>query len=295
MARDPTQTTKLRSRFRAETRRRIVELLALTQLVIVEHDLLGLRPYQHPLAFVLFPAGDRQGKLRAFNDWFNNAIYSILLAGGALWMLRHLEDAYGMGAAAAARQLGIVPMVQGMERFYLERAVRDLEGIADATVARATRVVGDQLAARNFSADRIARVVNRNVRDIALVRLAYLANTSIVQANNGGRLAQFRAAGVTQVGILPEKLPSLVQLGLTAVAAAALARRPKRPRYEIVTAGDDRVCDECDKLAAAGPYDIDEVEGLLPVHPNCRCAFILVEDLEEARRTLRGMGITPRI
>jgi hypothetical protein len=300
MARDPTGTAKLRSRFRADTRRRIAELLALTTAVIVDHDLLGLRPFEHPLAHVLFPTGDRQGKLRAFNEWFGGAIYSVLLAGGGLWMLQHLEDAYVAGIMAAARQTAIGPIAPGMERFYLERAVRDLEGIADATVARATRVVADQLAARNFSASRMAREVTTAVRDIAPVRLAFLANTSTVSANNGGRLAQFRAAGVTQVGILPEKLPGLVTAGITAgLAAVALGRQlkreAKRRQVKIVTASDDRVCDECDKLAAGGPYDIDIAESLIPAHPNCRCAFVLVEDLEQARKTLRSMGIEPRI
>jgi hypothetical protein len=41
----------------------------------------------------------------------------------------------------------------------------------------------------------------------------------------------------------------------------------------IVTAGDDDVCDECQDISDEGPYSLDEAEGLIPAHPNCRCAF----------------------
>jgi hypothetical protein len=42
----------------------------------------------------------------------------------------------------------------------------------------------------------------------------------------------------------------------------------------ILTAGDDKVCEECQDIAADGPYDLDTARGLIPAHPNCRCAFI---------------------
>jgi hypothetical protein len=42
----------------------------------------------------------------------------------------------------------------------------------------------------------------------------------------------------------------------------------------VVTAGDDRVCAECEDLAAEGPYSLLEAWGMLPAHVNCRCAFV---------------------
>lgn len=41
----------------------------------------------------------------------------------------------------------------------------------------------------------------------------------------------------------------------------------------IVTQRDNRVCKDCLNLEASNPYFIDEVDGLLPVHPNCRCYY----------------------
>ena len=42
----------------------------------------------------------------------------------------------------------------------------------------------------------------------------------------------------------------------------------------VLTAGDDKVCQDCEDIAADGPYDLDQAKGLIPAHPNCRCAFI---------------------
>lgn len=50
----------------------------------------------------------------------------------------------------------------------------------------------------------------------------------------------------------------------------------------VQTAGDEKVCPECIALAAGGPYSVDEADTLLPVHPNCRCALVPVEEPAEA-------------
>jgi hypothetical protein len=42
----------------------------------------------------------------------------------------------------------------------------------------------------------------------------------------------------------------------------------------VLTAGDDKVCQDCEDIAEGGPYEIDEARELIPAHPNCRCAFI---------------------
>lgn len=47
----------------------------------------------------------------------------------------------------------------------------------------------------------------------------------------------------------------------------------------IVTMGDDRVCEFCIELAEANPYTIEEARAQLPHHINCRCV------VETARQT----------
>lgn len=42
---------------------------------------------------------------------------------------------------------------------------------------------------------------------------------------------------------------------------------------DIVTKGDMKVCQECLDLESNNPYNINEIDNLLPVHPNCRCEY----------------------
>ena len=41
---------------------------------------------------------------------------------------------------------------------------------------------------------------------------------------------------------------------------------------DIVTAGDDRVCDDCIEVEKNNPYSIEEAMNLIPIHPDCRCS-----------------------
>jgi hypothetical protein len=50
-----------------------------------------------------------------------------------------------------------------------------------------------------------------------------------------------------------------------------------RKLVTIVTAGDDRVCPICEDLEGI-TYTVEEASSVIPAHPNCRCAFVPVED-----------------
>jgi SPP1 gp7 family putative phage head morphogenesis protein len=53
--------------------------------------------------------------------------------------------------------------------------------------------------------------------------------------------------------------------GITEVVAMA----------EWETAGDARVCPDCDRLEGR-KFPLDEMEGMIPLHPNCRCVALPV-------------------
>lgn len=59
---------------------------------------------------------------------------------------------------------------------------------------------------------------------------------------------------------------------------------------DVVTAGDDLVCQECEDIEAEGPYTIDEARSLIPAHPRCRCAFAPVDEgiLSSVFGTIKG-------
>ena len=44
-------------------------------------------------------------------------------------------------------------------------------------------------------------------------------------------------------------------------------------RHGAVTVSDGLVCDDCLEIEDNNPHDVFEAQSLLPMHPNCRCAF----------------------
>ena len=52
-------------------------------------------------------------------------------------------------------------------------------------------------------------------------------------------------------------------------------------KAEWMTAGDDRVCPKCEALQGK-IFTLDEIELLIPLHPNCRCiALPWIEELQK--------------
>lgn len=415
---DPTGTAGLRRSFLAEGNRRLARVRSLTHTMLVEYDVMAARG--DPLAQLLPHPGNR---LAAFMQWFEQTVNAQLLGGR--WWERFLERAYRSGFEAGSALTHTPPGAAPLPAVFRELAGREFAGIAAALVQQVTRQAAGAALGRRKPQPMYRRVlpVLRKVGD-ARVRLA--TNTLTVKLHNSGRLAQFRAAGITRVGITPERLeprkPSrflkrdhlqhdhrlhdretkvqrllrqanellaeqkrqreeeqaqaeaeleayrtslaaeieshqagglVAQTAAQAEAelAAASARAEEEvaaakaataereaaaaeawqkvlaarkearaaeyaakaaarvagkgaaqaaeqavateveqvvapePAVEVAaeevnvqTAGDDRVCDECDDIAAAGPYSLDEAEDLIPAHPNCRCTFVPAVD-----------------
>jgi hypothetical protein len=439
---DPTGTAGLRRSFLAEGNRRLARVRSLTHTMLVEHDLMAARG--DPLAQLLPHPGNR---LAAFMQWFEQTVNAQLLGGR--WWERFLERAYRSGFDAGSALTHTPPGAAPLPAVFRELAGREFAGIAAALVQQVTRQAAGAALGRRKPQPMYRRIlpVLRKVGD-ARVRMA--TNTLTVKLHNSGRLAQYRAAGITRVGITPERLeprkPSRflkrdhlrhdhrlhdretaaqrqlqaatelfelqkrqreaeqavaqaeleaeqarvaaeveahmagamlglsraqAQVGLAAartqateeVAAAkaataarereaaaawqkvlaarkearaaeyaakaaeqaveqeaaqaaeeaaaaeaeteqaaaaeleqALAPEPAEEEaaaeeVNVQTAGDDRVCDECDELAADGPYSIDEADDLIPAHPNCRCALVPVL-ADPSQLSLLGFGAT---
>lgn len=61
------------------------------------------------------------------------------------------------------------------------------------------------------------------------------------------------------------------------VGVPTIPERLKRIGSEflnVLTAGDNRVCVICEALSENGPYSLEEAQGLLPAHIDCRCAWV---------------------
>jgi hypothetical protein len=278
---DPTGTTSLRRSFRQEGERRIAVIRTLLRIVVVEQDMLGLQKSAstslkaHFKLFASQPLSDDQ-KAQLFSTWFNNAVYAQVIGDGK-WIAENLVKAYKKGLVAAATDLKRDPPMFDetslVARVHAQQAKHELEGIMDATVQQCSRMVYTALLGK-VGPNVLYRWLLARVTAIALTRTNSWVNASVVATFNNAKLDYFKGQGLRRVGIDPESR------GTPHTHDARLVHdRKKKPLplpevVEVLTAGDDDVCEQCEDISHDGPYDIDTARTLIPAHPNCRCAFI---------------------
>jgi hypothetical protein len=274
--RDPTKTTKLRQAFRGEAQRKIRTLLTATQNMLVEQNALG--NLHHPMMLIAFfrqqlpsAAGTQ---LDIFTRWFNGAIYSTVVQEGR-WLAEHARRGYAHGLQRAEQQWTKTPMLAAPDDVYLKFYRNEIEGIADATVQQTTRAISTGLLNREGGRKLYRRVVAVTMKTLE-PRLYALGHQIIVQMHNQGILTQLKAAGHTHVSVIPEMLPRKI------VPKRDHAHIRDQELVNILTAGDDEVCEDCQDFADDGPHEIEEVENTLPLHVNCRCEYVPTDDMRYA-------------
>lgn len=142
------------------------------------------------------------------------------------------------------------------------RSFDELENVTTATATRMTRHLTDGLVKGDSPRD-IARDLDRDL-DIGENRSLVIARTEIVRAHAEGQLMALEELGVEEVGVV----------------------------VEWSTAGDDHVCELCQPLEGV-VLKIDEAKGMLPRHPNCRCAWLpanVGEDSKDQKDTKSSIG-----
>ena len=275
--RDPTRTTTLRKKFMGDMNRRFKKVGAAVRGLIVDDDVFGLKP-PVPLTFNVEPQAWRfqtsPQKLETFNKWFKEQIdQDILTVVGPKaepWTSTYVESAYKKGverafddthAAALAEN---VDFYEGSKQQFLNDAFRapetvsklrlisiqtfeELKGVTPSMSQQMSRILAQGLADGSGPA-KIAREMDKAIKKITRTRALVIARTEIVRAHAEGQL------------------DSMERLGIEEVEADV----------EWSTAGDDKVCARCEDAAADSPYTIDEARGQIPLHPNCRCAWIPV-------------------
>lgn len=123
------------------------------------------------------------------------------------------------------------------------RSFDELEDISTTMATRMTRHLTDGLV-RGASPREIARDLDRDI-EIGRGRALTIARTEIIRAHAEGQLMALEQLGVEEVGVA----------------------------VEWSTAGDDKVCELCQPLEGV-VLKLDEAKGMLPRHPNCRCAWV---------------------
>jgi len=300
---DPTHTTKLRNQFIVAFNKRFNELMIGIKMAVIDQDCFGLTKNKiniHQINLPLFQQFNYErssDKLNEFMKWLEEQVDKGLLdvrqmrqIGSAIdknWMNLYLFDSYKRGIIRARyemrkaglnitpiEEMGGIAAVMGLpmhiDRLGLiyTRAYNDLKGITDVMNSQISRVLAQGLAdgdGMREIARKLLSVINGNnaeslgVTDTlgrfipAKRRAEILARTEIVRAHHLAMIQEYRNWSLEGVIV----------------------------KAEWSTAKDDRVCDRCAPLEGR-IYTLDEIEGKIPYHPQCRCiALPYIEDLKK--------------
>lgn len=290
-SRDPTGTRPVRRALETSATRRwrLLELAA--RDVIVDRDAFGFRPGSPTVL-------DGDGKLRAFEAWFDSSIRAIVVGDGT-WFASHVVRGYGMGQRRGEKIAGS-PAAASVSslRVVIEAARADFQGIAAAVTQQVVRAASAVIMAK-LPPSQLYRSVLEVVRKVGVVRTRLFSSYVVVRAHAAGTLDALESAGVSSVGLEVEGVPVIRVGDLRPMgpgrAKKRLRTRTRRPvrsgkrraaieraeakleklkRVHVQTAGDDKVCPICEAIEEEGPYTIDQARSLIPAHPNCRCAFV---------------------
>lgn len=279
---DPTRTTTLRRRAVADVARRYRKLQRAILHLVVTEDAFGLRDRESAVfnaaavvrntrwAFVTDSA-----KITEFRKWLQDRIASDIEANqltvdpryaNAPWLSPYIGSAYRQGLVRAytdinasalatspdfyegSRAQFLIDAFNAPERrqtleLIFTRSYEQLRGVNEQMASRMSTVLADGFAQGRGPIE-VARNLNTIVGTIGRTRAETIARTEIIHAHAEGQLDGFEELGVDSI---------------TAMA-------------EWLTAGDGKVCPLCASLSGV-VMTVKEARGLIPRHPNCRCAW----------------------
>jgi SPP1 gp7 family putative phage head morphogenesis protein len=311
---DPTRTTALRRQLMGEMRKRFRKLRGEVNKLVIEDDAFGLAADKAAgqrgnaggsLASVL--VGNTRwrfesdaDKVASYRTWLKSRVRAGILEvspgqAETPWMEPYIKSAYKRGVvrahldthAARIAASSDLSFVQGGKEAFLEsafnspiaqskvkqlstRAFSQLEGVTAQMDQEMTRVLSDGLSAGHGSR-KIARELNQTVSGLEKRRALTIARTEIVHTHNEGQLDSFEAMGIEGVNVMAEWN----------------------------TAHDDKVCPLCEPMEGV-VLKISEARGMIPRHPNCRCAWLPADvgEIENEGTTTttwagKGQGLSP--
>lgn len=271
---DPTGTARLASQFQADMDRRWravrVAMVGAVQKFAVPHPAHGGDP------------------VRAFQSWLDETMRQVVLGGTGIWMLKYLRQSEAMAVARGQRLASSSAQPRSRLQSLLTMAGSELQGIMDATSQQATRAFAAGLLVGN-PANNTARTVAATADTVGKARGRLLTQFFIVRVFSAATLDAFRAAGVRRVGTKAEAKPTSTKRRTLDAKPAPKGKKLSElfekeekvqslGEVDVLTAGDDDVCEICEDISDGGPYDIDTAESLIPAHPRCRCAFVPTDD-----------------
>jgi SPP1 gp7 family putative phage head morphogenesis protein len=283
---DPTRLFSLRRRFVGEMSRRFDALASAIRVLIIGENVFGLtdEPAFNPLSLnTRWSFDTNPEKVKKFQAWLKEQVDAGILISSnpdKPWTGEFVESAYKTAVNRTysethkdmGSKLGMTADEFAQEAFSSNAAVaqikhlyeRSYSGLVSVTKSMERRV--SETLAQGFADGLGAREIARTLtRDVGMEKRSALrvARTELTYAYAEGQLDGFEAIGVQELGVLTEWL----------------------------TTGDDRVCPTCAALNKS-VYTIDEARGLIPRHPNCRCAW--VPNLDPSDKQLKMLAKTKK-
>lgn len=249
--------------------------------IVTDFDKPGNQKYLKPATLNSITANTRwkfnttQDQVDQFRQWLSNEIDNEILSDPETteddWWDEYVQEGYKKGAgrafddenkiAKALKGGAVSDFYLGTRAQFLQstfanpqsidklkllsgRVFTDLKGVTDAMATVITRTLTDGLA-QGKNPREIGRLLAKAVDGIGKNRAQTIARTEIIRTHAEGQLDALEAMGVEEIGVA----------------------------VEWATAGDTRVCPLCSALNGI-TLKVKEAHGLLPRHPNCRCAFI---------------------
>jgi hypothetical protein len=188
-SRDPTKTSGLRAKMRAEGERRWQALGRSVRAAIIKQDLLRQLPHTD--------------KTEGFSLWLRRELDHKVLSYDGGWLRSYIKQAAEIAQAHARQYVDAMhdPMrVSQMETL----AISELRGITAAAQQAITRSVTESMMAGR-SPTRTANAVSAVVRRMR-VRTEAMAEWVVAKTHAAVTLSAFRNAGVERVGIIPERV-----------------------------------------------------------------------------------------
>lgn len=263
---DPTRTLGIRRNFESDLFKRFRKLKGLIREALVKDKALTT----NVVAEGAFDFPTSAAKVDAFMMWLRemeqrgDISLRDVPGRGAIdnrWANKYIDTAYKQGqrrARAEMRKQGIdVPEEGAFDQpihadrvgMIYSRVYSELEGITSAMDQQISRVLAEGITNGDNPLE-IARAINNRVDKVGIHRARLLARTEVIRAHHSANVQEYRNAGLVDVQV----------------------------QAEFVSAGDSRVCPQCAALDGK-IFSLDEIERLIPLHPNCRCvATPVIED-----------------
>ncbi len=293
---DPTRTTMLRNAFVSQMNKRFNKLNSEIKKAIVDLDVFGLKDPQVMLARRAFDFPRSQDKVDSFMKWLEDLTDRELLTlsqrpqiGVAIeepWTNLYVEDSYKRGVIRSRYEMKRAGLaVPSLDRtggisasmstpFHIDRVgvlytrvFEELKGVTATMSTQISRTLsagimngdGPQLLARKMN----AVITGTRSGDLGITdtlgrfiparrRAQMIARTEVIRAHHQGMVQEYRNWAVAGVKV----------------------------KAEFVTTDDLDVCEKCASLQGR-IYTLEEIENLIPVHPNCRCISIPVAEEDE--------------